>query len=472
MQAVLGDFLRALRAAEIPVSPAEAIDAHRAIATVGYADRILLRDALCSAVAKSEPEAARFTRCFEDFFARDQFRPGTDEEDAGGNAGDTGDAEVGNDSPDPLDSLPEDLPDTPLLRMLAEDDREALAYMMEHAAVETGVSNVRYITQRGLMMRRILVAMGIQDLEAAIAAVGDGGGEGGGGGAGAAENSAATLEIWRNQLLDQARRYVERQIALHARPAAEQLRREFLTETSLSAIERRDLERMHEIIRRMARRLAIRYDRRRRRFRRGQLDLRRTLRRNMAHDGVPFDVEWKRVRIDRPKVAVVCDVSRSVEAASRFLLLFLYSLNEVMARLRAFAFSDRLVEVGDLLEDGSAEQAVPGILDRIGFRPTDYGAALSDFTEQYGDAVDRDTTVVILGDARSNHGEPRVDLMRSLHDRAKAVIWLNPEPRAFWGQGDSEMLRYLPFCHVAAKARTVRDLERVVEDVLRRYDRV
>ncbi|MCG8547891.1 MAG: VWA domain-containing protein, partial [Alphaproteobacteria bacterium] len=165
----------------------------------------------------------------------------------------------------------------------------------------------------------------------------------------------------------------------------------------------------------------------------------------------------------------ICDVSQSVAAAARFLLLFLYSLNEVIASLRAFAFSSHLVEVSETLERETVEKAIPDILETIGFRPTDYGRALADFDDGFMDAVDRKTTVIILGDGRSNNTDPRIDLMRRLHDRSKAVIWLNPEPENFWGSGDSEMLRYRTFCHIAKTCSTVQDLERIIDDVLKSY---
>ena len=143
----------------------------------------------------------------------------------------------------------------------------------------------------------------------------------------------------------------------------------------------------------------------------------------------------------------------------------------MIATLRAYAFSDHLTEISDIIEEKDVEVAIPEILDKIGFRPTDYGQSFADFEEDYGDAIDRKTTVIILGDGRSNHNDPRVDLMRWMHDRAKSVIWLNPEPETFWGTGDSEMLRYLPFCHVAKLCRTVQDLERIIDDVLKSYIR-
>ena len=85
--------------------------------------------------------------------------------------------------------------------------------------------------------------------------------------------------------------------------------------------------------------------------------------------------------------------------------------------------------------------------------------------------IDRRTTVIILGDARSNYGDPRADLMRWINQRARQVVWLNPEPETFWGTGDSEMRRYRPYCHVARTCRTIKDLERVVDDILRSQTR-
>src|SRR5271154_2058807 len=75
VQATIEEFIKALRASEVRVSPAEAIDAHRALIEIGYADRTLMRDALCITLAKSEDEVARFDEVFDAFFARDAFRP-------------------------------------------------------------------------------------------------------------------------------------------------------------------------------------------------------------------------------------------------------------------------------------------------------------------------------------------------------------------------------------------------------------
>jgi uncharacterized protein with von Willebrand factor type A (vWA) domain len=125
--------------------------------------------------------------------------------------------------------------------------------------------------------------------------------------------------------------------------------------------------------------------------------------------------------------------------------------------------------VDDILDDHGVEQAILKVLQTIGFQQTDYGKALEDFCEQHLDRLDRHTTVIFLGDGRSNFADPRLDLMNLIHQRSRAVIWLNPEPESYWAQGDSVMHRYARYCHVAKQCNSLAQLERIIEDVLRSY---
>ncbi len=447
MQRTISEFIRALRTAEVRVSPAEAIDAHRAVASVGYADRLALRDALCLTLAKTPEEVGRYETCFDLFFRRDEFarvdEPASLLQDIG-----TDEASL----------------QLPLARMVLAGDREGLAQAMERAANEVGAANIQIFLQRGLIARRVLDRMGLRDLEQFSERLSRDDTP-------AANALSRRLEAGRRMLLGEARAFVDRQFELYARSNAQRWREESLTDMRMGSIGQHDLVSMHRLVERMAKRLAVRYSRRIHHAKRGRLDVRRTLRRSMAHDGIPFETVWKEERIERPKIAVLCDVSRSVAAAARFLLLFLYSLNEVIAKLNAFAFSDRLIEVTDILENRKADVAIPEILERIGFRSTNYGQSFDDFCNAFLNQVDRHTTIMILGDGRSNYSEPRVDLLRTMRERSRSVIWLNPEPETFWGQGDSEMHRYARYCHVARTCNTLRHLEHVVDDVMKSHMR-
>ena len=440
----LENFIRALRAREVRISVIEAMEAHEVLANLGFADRTLLKDALSLTLAKTVIEKQRFDESFDLFFSRDQFTTtitpprGASEPQA----------DTGNDLAD----------------MLLNNDREGLAAAMEDASRKAGIKNIRFRTQVNFMARRMVDQMGLAELERLIAQVGRGDISGG-------DTFTAELEAQRSRLVREGRAFVERQYELYGRFTGQQLREEFLERTPLAAVDRRDYTRMNNLIRRMTRKLASKYRPRHKRTWRGHLDVRRTLRVNMAHDAIPFETVWKQKRIERPKVAVIVDVSRSVATAAQFLLMFLYNLNEVLSDLRSFAFSSYLVAVDDILDSNDLEEAIPKVLDRIGFMSTDYGRAFDDLKSKFANTIDRRTTVIILGDARSNYGDPRADIMRWINQRARQVVWLNPEPETFWGTGDSEMRRYRPYCHVARTCRTIKDLERVVDDILRSQTR-
>lgn len=445
MQAALENFLRALRSADVRVSPAEAIDAHRTVRMVGFADRELFKDALCATLAKSADEVDRFDAIFDTFFTREALQGGSP---SGGR--------------DDREPAPPGAEESELAQMLLDGDASGLAQAMEEAAERAQVSQIRLSTQRSRLTRRMLDEMGLAEIERIIA------------NARRLDNGAAVeaLDAARKGLVEQAQAYVDRQHELYAAQSGRNLREELLARKALNAeggIDPVDQAMMQALVKKMAKRLADRYSRRRHTTWKGHLDVRRTLRRSMGYGGMPFDIVFKTKKVDKPSIVAICDVSKSVAAAAQFLLTFLYSLNEVVDRLEAFAFSGRMISVNAVLDENRVETAILEVLKQIGFQQTDYGRSLEDFCEQHLDQIDRHTTVIILGDARSNYADPRLDLFATIQKRARAVIWLNPEQESYWGQGDSVMHRYARFCHVAKPCNTLGQLERIIEDVLRTY---
>jgi uncharacterized protein with von Willebrand factor type A (vWA) domain len=437
MKAPLLGFLRVARNAGISVSVAESIEAFEATDLVGYEDRQTFKDALQLVIAKSDDERERFEQCFERYFG------------------------LANLELPPDERLVVDIAiDSELARILLNDDRAALIRALFAAAAEANVSDVRLFTQINQYARRILELMGIGGLEETIARFR---------GTGDAEDAriADFLDERRRAVAELARDIVERRLAPTAGGAPESVRDEFLRDARLVNVDRRDVERMRAIVRAMARRLATRYGSMNRRARRGQLDVRKTMRRNLTTDGVPFRTSWKRRRIEKPRIVLMCDVSGSVAALAHFLLLFVYALTEEVADVRSFAFANSMIETSAIFEEKAFDDAIAEIMEKLGYRSSDYGRSFGDFERSFMDSVDRRTTVVILGDARSNYGEPRVDVVRELYSRAKRVVWLNPEPRVSWGLDDSVMLRYAPYCHVVAVCNRLRHLEDAVENLLK-----
>jgi len=445
-QPLLG-FLAVARSAGIAASTSATIDAFAALELIGYGDRTAVKDALRLVLAKNDDERERFEHCFERYFAGDEARiaPPSAGPDLAADAAE-------------LPAVRAAVAASPLAQVLLADDRATLVRNLHAAAAEANVGQARLFTQLGAFTRRILERLGIASLDEAIGRLRSSGDP--------AEGRVADfLEGRRRAVRELARDLVERRLARTV-DERDRLRDEFLRDARLSNVERRDIERMRVLVREMARRLATRYGRMRRRARRGHLDVRHTMRDNVAFDGIPFRVHWKQHRIERPRIVVLCDVSGSVAPLAQFLLLFVHGLTEALAGVRSFAFSNELLEVTELLERETLDDAIAKIMTAVGFRSSDYGSSLAAFAERHLALVDRKTTVIILGDGRTNYGNPRVDVVRMLADRAKRLVWLNPENRVAWGMDDSEMLRYQPHCHVATVCNRLRDLERVANELL------
>ena len=491
MQGNLLRFVEVLRSHELPVSPAETLDAAAALDTVGYASRATLRDALALTLAKSERELHTFHACFDRFFdqktsdfrvdseaegateAQNPSEPsnsaisleptsGASDEADGDESDSGGDAEAsGNRDARELAAAAANSPalqrlrDGDLLTALLENQRGVLSAAMRRAGNEAGLQDIRLFTQKGQYTRRILDALGEAELREAVIEL-------------ERQNSPAlnTLRRYRDVLRQEVRDFVEQQYLTTAEGHNEQLMAQILATTRLTNIDRRHRERVKEQVRRMARRLASRHSARRRPVKRGQLHMARTLREGMAHDGILFRTHWRSRKRDKAQLMAICDVSGSVAAYAGFLLMFLYSLQDVLPRTRSFAFSSHLGEISDLFRDEPLERAIELANWRYG-GATDYGGSLRDFARLALDDIDRNTSVIILGDARNNRGDPELEIMHGIYQRSKQVIWLNPESRLAWGTGDSEMLRYQSTCHYTAPCGNLQQLERVVDQLLK-----
>jgi uncharacterized protein len=458
LEQTLTRYIRALRGAGAAVSPAEAIDAARAVALVGYGERATLKDSLGLILAKTEEEKAIHDRLFELYFASraaSQAATAEDEPAEGARARDQdGEGERGEGAADRVDDL---------IELARGGDPDRLAAEMERAAAEVGADGIRFSSQASFFTRRLLEAMGIEALEARLMQRLDARTE-------ASRADAAALMDARSTLARRAREVVDTRYAVFGEAATEAFMNDAVANRPIDRLGLRDMERMKALVARMARRLAIRHARRRKQRDRAHLDIRHTLRANAGHDFVPFELVFRRKVRDKPKIVAICDVSGSVASYVRFLLLFLYALNDKVADLGAFAFSSHLRPVGDSLRRLDFEAALAQILYELGAGSTDYGQALADLREHGWEQIDRRTTVLVLGDGRSNRTDPRLELFAELADRAKRVVWLCPEPPARWGSGDSALLQYRPYCTLLTHCATALDLENALDEILMAYD--
>jgi len=446
MEKQISNFIRALRSADVRVSTGEALDAARTVAMIGYDDRALMKDSLACVLAKSESEKSIHDRLFDLYFSSAP----------AGSVSQSAESEPQESQEDPKDAAER------LSQLAQEGNEQALAAAIERAAEQAGLNDIRFSTQVAYFSQSMVRAMGGEQLQARLL-------EALQGRTPDADAEAQRLIDVRRTLTMAARERAERAFQIFGAAETEKFRDEVAATKRLSAIEAGDMARMKQLVAKVAKRLAVKHSRRRKRTQRGLLDVRRTMRANAGVDGVPFNVIWRQKKKDRPKILVICDVSGSVALYVRFLLLLLYSMKEAIPDLHAYAFSYRLKNVDDILETMEFDAAIKKILREIGLGSTSYGQAFSDFKMDHENKIDRRTTIIILGDGRSNYGDPRLDLFRDFAGRAKRIIWLNPEGRALWGTGDSVIPRYEPFCAQMSHVATLKDLEKAVDEVLTAY---
>lgn len=494
MDQLLTNFIRALRNADVRISTAETLDAFSTVKLVGYRDRQLLKDSLGLVLPKTPDEKAAFDTCFDQFFSfRERSPPPTsdtlsgegDSSTADGHSAQPGNADAGGSGESQgqrtgrgegtsaaTQIVSEKASDAESLgagevtaarsalgRLLTRANTIEINMAISAAGQQVKVHEIELFTQKGVYTRRILEAMGHVELQQEIFTLT-------GSDTIPDRRLAQDLGRRRDWLRERVRDYVEHQFLLHADVTGRRLRASLLRNLRLSTLEQRHHRLLQELVQRMARKLVAAYSRRRKVFRRGQLHIPRTLRRNMKYDDAIFDLKWKSVKTDKPKVFAICDVSGSVANYARFMLMFLYSLEEVLPKVRSFAFSSDLGEVSDLFARNDIDDAIALALGQYGSGSTDYGQALADFRKLCLDDIDRRTTIIVLGDARNNYGDTRTDVLKEIYDRARRVIWLNPEPRPMWNTGDSEMRHYSPYCHQVDECGTLTQLERVVSRLL------
>ncbi len=446
---VLTGFITELRLAGVPVSMVESIDAMRAVEHVSLRDRSALKAALGATLVKNVRDAEAFEVAFEVYFAYDRTIP---------------------DGGDPATS-PESAPSPPMsaslqgmvgdaLRAGDTDLLRALARLAvsRYAGMEPGrpVGGLYYVyrTLRAIDLDALAaeaVEAGLTQLEERLLR----------------EEIDARLEEFRREVEAEVRR---RLVADRGREAvAETLRRTPLLDRDLMHATRAELEAVERAIRPLTRRLTARLARKRKLHSRGRLDFRKTMRSSLATGGVPVEPRFRRLRPSKPDVVLLCDVSGSMATFARFMLQFVYAMSTQFSRIRAYAFIDGIDEVTSYFGPGvDFETAMRRLGDEarvVAFDGhSDYGHALERFWEVRG--LTPKTTVIVTGDARTNYRDPRPEVLAGIAEEAKAVYWLNPEPKRFWNTGDSVIRVYEPYCRDVVEVRTLRQLESFVEEVI------
>ncbi|MFF0753231.1 VWA domain-containing protein [Streptomyces sp. NPDC004267] len=421
-------LVRALRAHGFSIGTGETVDAGLALTAVGFEDRGRMREALAATLLHGEGQRTVFDRVFDLYFPLVE-----------GRETEPGPAAADDPAADPAAALRE-LRERLAAALAAGDGTgldalaaEAVGTLGGYGATPGSDGWSSYQTLSRLrpetLLARIRTALRQEERGPAFTdRLTD-------------DEIRRRIEDFRERVRTEARRRVAQ------RQGRDRVARRAV-EASADRIDfllagRAQLDELRRTVRPLARRLATRLAARRRRAARGEIDLRRTLRRSLSTGGVPMRPVLRQRRPGRPELVLLCDVSGSVAGFAHFTMLLVQALHDQFSRVRVFAFVNRVDEVTDLVARGRADPA--GLGERIlaeaeltGWHgQSDYGTALGEFAERYADAVGPRTVVFVLGDARTNRSDPNLPALKRIADRARRVYWLNPEQPALWSTGDS-----------------------------------
>ncbi len=427
-------FFDALRAAGVPVALSEVLDATRAMGVVDLLDREALRQAFAATAVKRPNHRAAFDRLF------DLWWPAVTGEPTSAGADD--DAEAGTDG--------DGAPDTAQLRdalrgLLLDGDADALRRFAREVVVRLGHADASGDRQNWFSYR-VLRALSPETLMASLLEALLAGQERGGLAERVARQTAQErIRQFQEMVESEVRRRLaeDRGVAQVSRTAVQPL----AEQVDFLRASRDDMAELRRQVFPLARRLATRLTARRRLGRNGPLDFRRTVRASLGTGGVPLVTHHKPHKPHKPELTVLCDVSGSVAGFAHFTLMLSYALREQFTKVRAFAFIDTCDEVTRFFTPGGdvvdALARMSSEADLVWFDGhSDYGHSIEEFATRYPDAVGPRTSLLILGDARNNYRAPALATLRQLVARSRHAYWLNPEPAAYWGSGDSAVAQY------------------------------
>jgi uncharacterized protein with von Willebrand factor type A (vWA) domain len=444
----LDGFVRAVREAGIPVGISQAVDAAEILTVVDLLDREQLRHGLAAVLLQRAAQRPTYDVLFDLWWPLSD-RPWAADGDGAGDGGD-GDAEgepgdATLDVPGSDDADLAELMRAELLRRLLDGDPEALRRLAREAVDRLG-RGAPSPSGQSFFSYRVLRALSPDTLVAQLLAGLLGDGDRGGLAEQvarqtvrerlAAFRAAIEAEVRRRTAAEKGREKVAKNAI---RPLADQV--DFLRAQAS------DLAELRRAVAPLARRLAVRLSARRRLGREGRLDFRKTVRASLGTGGVPVVTHHRPRKVHKPELVVLCDVSGSVAGFSHFTLMLTQALREHFTGVRAFAFVDTTDEVTRFFRPGAdVVDAVARIgreADVVGFDGhSDYGTAFEVFADRWASAVGPKTSLLVLGDGRTNYRPPGLPVLADLVRRSRSAHWLNPEPRRMWGSGDSAADRY------------------------------
>ncbi len=449
-------FISALRSGGVRVSLAESADAFTAVDNLGVQDRESFRLSLRATLVKDVESLPTFEELFPLFF--------------------------GSGEPPPLMNMMEDLSEeeanmlAQALKEFGQRLREMLERLLRGEQMTpqeldalgqmVGLNNADDLRYREWMARRMQRALQFEQVRDAMQEIMELMAQMG--------MNKERLDQMRqliaqnmDALREQLRQHAGQRIAENMAEQRPEDQLDGLMDRPFQALSDTDMQKLRQEVRRLAALLRSRIALRQKRAKTGQLDAKATIRANLKHGGVPFQIKH-RDRTLKPKLVVICDISTSMRHCTELMLSLLYELQDQVSKSHAFAFIDHLEYITPDFQGNRANEAIQQVLIRMppGYYSTDLGHSLQNFADNYLDTIDHRTTLIVVGDGRNNYNDPRLDIFRKMARRSRRTLWLNPEMPMLWGSGDSDMLEYVPLCDKILQVSTLSELTAAVDQLL------
>ena len=475
MLELLSGFIVELRAAGLPVSLTENLDAMEAITHIPIENRSAFKYALAATLVKNNSHWRAFETVFEVYFSLrgseyslggggDDLPEITEDDEApmnpdagGAGAGGAGEAMSPEQMAEMLFQAMRN-GDDGLMRALARQAVTRFAGMEPGRPV--GGTYYLYRTLRNLDLDGVLERLMEE----------------------AQKQSSSPLTQLEERLerdefesrIDRMKKEIEAEIRRRlvadrgVEAMAKTLRKPLPEDVDFMHANREELVSLRKAMYPLTRKLAVRLARKRRHGRKGPLDFRATVRQSLSYGGVPADPRFRYPRPSKPEIFVVADISGSVAAFARFTLQLVYAISGQFSRVRSFVFIDGIDEVTRFFE---GVEDISVAIHRVNTEAdvvwvdghSDYGHAFEVFWEKYGREISPKTTVLILGDARNNYHASQSWVIKEMSKKARHVYWLNPEPKAYWDTGDSIVSDYGAHTDGVFECRNLRQLEKFVD---------
>ena len=465
MQEKLVEFANILRENGVRVSLAETLDAFGASEVTGLGERDAFRSALRATMVKRASELPIFEELFDVYFSGlgEIIKQASKAVQEALSMSDKEFQEFLDQVEEMLKKEGDKLSE--LAKQLLSDNSGELEKKIREAARAVRLKGIERTIEENYFARALARALGLDKIEKEIKELREQL-EKMGLGPAMKERMEEYLERRLKALEDIIRKYVRQEREKRNIRDREDQRMSQIADKSFYYLSEEELKKMNEAVQKLAQRLKNVIAIRRKRAKKGRFDIKRTLRQNLEYGGVPFKLRFERRKKEKPQVVILCDVSDSVRNASRFMLQFVYSLQDLYSRVRSFIFVSDIGEVTEHFRNEDAKEALDIALkgDVINvYAHSNFGHAFREFVSDHIGSVNKRTTVIVLGDARNNYNLPHDWCLREIKQRAKRVIWLNPESRNTWGFGDSEMERYAAHCDMVEECRNLNQLYRVVD---------